>query len=75
MTQKQVEGYFHKMDEFRSVTWDEHRVRCHFDDRFSLEVNLANHRHMCYFEAGVNLLNFLLRSLTLSVTRKLVLRF
>ena len=40
MTQKQVEGYFHKMDEFRSVTWDEHRVSCHFDDCFSLEVKL-----------------------------------
>ena len=41
MTQKQVEEYFRMMEEFRSVTWGEHRVTCHFDDRFSLEVKLG----------------------------------
>ena len=41
MTQKQVGEYFRMMEDFRSVTWDEHRVTCHFDDRFSLEVKLG----------------------------------
>ena len=41
MTEKQVKGYFCNMDEFSRVSWDEHRVSCHFDDRFSLEVKLG----------------------------------